>query len=365
VPRAGRLDVHVGGVVDARAWPWNRSALPVDPIVELYDTAGVRLVRVDAEWESGTELASVTVPGPARILVRIASFYPNGNRAAYRITPTYVDTVPPVGTVLQPAAGATGVSRFADVRVGFSEAVANVTSATLLLRDTVTNGLVPATVTYDAAGRQGRLLPNSRLEASRVYRVEVTSGIKDAGNNPAVASSQSFTTGLTGFADTAGNPFAADIDWLALEGITTGCTADRFCPKDVVSREQMASFLVRALALPATTTDHFRDDESSGHEDAINRLASAGITNGCGPTRYCPLGTVTREQMASFLVRALGLAPSANDAFTDDEDSPHEADINALAAAGITTGCGVGTYCPRQPVLREQMAAFLHRAFGD
>ena len=58
VPRAGRLDVRVTGVVDTRDYPWNGSGLPIDPIVELYTAAGVLLRRVDAESESGTELAS-------------------------------------------------------------------------------------------------------------------------------------------------------------------------------------------------------------------------------------------------------------------------------------------------------------------
>ena len=37
----------------------------------------------------------------------------------------------------------------------------------------------------------------------------------------------------------------------------------------------MASFLVRALGLPATGSDFFTDDESSVHESDINRLAAA------------------------------------------------------------------------------------------
>ena len=72
-------------------------------------------------------------------------------------------------------------------------------------------------------------------------------------------------------------------------------------------------------------------------------------------------GTVTREQMASFLSRAAELAPSAIDAFTDDNGRTHEADINRLAAAGITQGCAAQRYCPTQLVRRDQMAAFLHR----
>jgi hypothetical protein len=68
--------------------------------------------------------------------------------------------------------------------------------------------------------------------------------------------------------------------------------------------------------------------------------------------------------MASFLVRALSLPASVVDAFTDDNGSIHEADIQALAAAGITFGCGGSRFCPTTAVARGQMAAFLYRALG-
>lgn len=169
--------------------------------------------------------------------------------------------------------------------------------------------------------------------------------------------------GIT-FSDIAGNPFEADILWLARAGITGGCGNGRFCPAGTVTREQMASFLVRALHLPATATDYFSDDETSQHEVDINRLAASGITGGCGDGRFCPKASVSRAEMASFLSRARGLAPTSNDYFTDDESSQHESNINRLAASAITGGCGEGRYCPAGVVTRGQMAAFLHRAFG-
>jgi hypothetical protein len=67
--------------------------------------------------------------------------------------------------------------------------------------------------------------------------------------------------------------------------------------------------------------------------------------------------------MAAFLVRALRLGPTSADFFWDDDGSPFEDDINRAAAAGITGGCGSGRFCTGDPVTREQMAAFLHRAF--
>jgi hypothetical protein len=108
------------------------------------------------------------------------------------------------------------------------------------------------------------------------------------------------------FTDIANSAFVSEIIWLADAGITTGCTDTEFCPRDPVSRGQMATFLARALALPASSTDWFTDDDGLSHEDSINRLADAGITTGCTATRFCPSGTVIRQQMAAFLFRALG-----------------------------------------------------------
>jgi len=167
------------------------------------------------------------------------------------------------------------------------------------------------------------------------------------------------------FSDIGSSSFGADIIWMAEAGITSGCGGGKFCPKETVTREQMASFLARALSLPASSMDFFTDDEASGHEADINRLAASGITGGCADGEFCPTRPVTREQMASFLSRALGLPVSPTDFFTDDEASPHEGDINRLAASGVTGGCAADRYCPSVNVSREQMAAFLHRALRD
>ncbi len=88
-------------------------------------------------------------------------------------------------------------------------------------------------------------------------------------------------------------------------------TNDRFCPARSVTRGQMAAFLTRAVPFPAPTVlDRFVDDDSSEFESAIDRLASSGVTLGCNPPtndRYCPAAPVTRAQMATFLTRALNL----------------------------------------------------------
>ena len=170
---------------------------------------------------------------------------------------------------------------------------------------------------------------------------------------------------ITPFTDIAGSTFLHDIEWMYLHDITKGCSATLYCPKATVTREQMAGFLVRAFDLPPTSTDYFSDDDASTLEKEINALRASGITTGCAIGKYCPKGQVTREQMAAFLVRALDLPPTSTDYFVDDDGRTFEDDINALRKAGITTGCDTTHFCPTAKVSREQMAGFLHRAVGD
>ena len=134
-----------------------------------------------------------------------------------------------------------------------------------------------------------------------------------------------------------------------------------------MTRGQFASLLVRAF--PGLVTDdakdRFGDDDGSVHEAAINALAAAGVISGCGPGSFCPAEELTRAQMATMLARALpGPGPDGEDYFSDDDGSVHEAAINALAAAGVISGCGPGSFCPADPIRRDHAAALLARALG-
>ena len=143
-----------------------------------------------------------------------------------------------------------------------------------------------------------------------------------------------------------------------------------FCPQDPVTRGQMAAFLVRARGYTAGAgVDLFGDDDGSVFELDIDRLGTAGVTRGCNPPvndRFCPNELVTRGQMAAFLVRAFNLThQSLPDRFLDDDDSIFEDDIDTVGATGISFGCDPPLnyhFCPHDFVTREQMAAFIHRA---
>jgi hypothetical protein len=92
------------------------------------------------------------------------------------------------------------------------------------------------------------------------------------------------------------------------------------------------------------------------------------ITVGCSQTEFCPEDPVTREQMAAFIMRSLGVtipaAPSQPRFLDVPTTNPFAGFIDHLAIRGITLGCGGGNFCPLDNVTRSQMAAFLVRAFN-
>jgi hypothetical protein len=155
-------------------------------------------------------------------------------------------------------------------------------------------------------------------------------------------------------------------------GITNGCSTDPplYCPDDPVNRAMMAVFIIRALEeTQAFPTGTVFSDVSAGYWAAgyIERLAELQITSGFGDGTYRPDQSVTRAQMATFLVRALELDPvdpASGTVFTDVSAAHWAAGyIERLAAEGISVGFGDGTYKPDIPVSRAQMAAFLTRAW--
>lgn len=86
----------------------------------------------------------------------------------------------------------------------------------------------------------------------------------------------------------------------------------RYCPANPVTRAQMAVFLIRSKYgpgyVPPASEGLFADVPPS-HWAArwIEQLARDGISSGCGHNLFCPDGLVTRAQMAVFLVKTFNL----------------------------------------------------------
>jgi len=204
--------------------------------------------------------------------------------------------------------------------------------------------------------------------------------------SPGGGTSSALSLSITSFYDVPGtSSIWRWVEGLYAQGITGGCanTPLRYCPNNAITRTQMAVFLLRAMnggsyTPPTGLTNVFSDVPSAGNEWAqnwINQFYLSGITAGCSssPMNYCPDNSVTRAQMAIFLLRAehgSSYTPPAATGIFADLPLPANATIAAwveqLYNEGITSGCSTDplNYCPNSPVTRAQMAIFIDRTFG-
>ena len=67
------------------------------------------------------------------------------------------------------------------------------------------------------------------------------------------------------------------------------------------------ALLVALVPLSILAATPFTDLTGGDHDADIDTAYNLGLTNGCTPTEYCPTNNVTRQEMASFLVRTASI----------------------------------------------------------
>ena len=147
---------------------------------------------------------------------------------------------------------------------------------------------------------------------------------------------------------------------------------DRFCPADGVTRAQMAAFIVRALGEEQNIGAYqglFSDvPDTTWYWGYVERLAELGITTGTGPEVFAPDRIVSRAEMAAFLIRAFGVGNREPTGIFSDvpPDAWYIEEVEELYDLGVTRGCGTDPlrYCPTSQVTRAQMASFLARVLA-
>jgi hypothetical protein len=183
------------------------------------------------------------------------------------------------------------------------------------------------------------------------------------------------------------HPYYEYIGRLAARQVTLGCNSTIYCPTSIVTRQEMAAFIIRALGdlnPPTPQSQRFTDVPTSNIFYAfIEQMALRGITNGCGAGVYCPTSNVPHEQMATFIIRALhysGYSPPTPQTQRFPDVPPSNifySFIDEYAARGIWNGgtddwtghpegaCTPSNYfCPSKGVSRAQMAKILVTAFN-
>ena len=175
----------------------------------------------------------------------------------------------------------------------------------------------------------------------------------------------------------AGSSFYTEIETIFHKNITHGCGTALYCPTNSLQRSEMAIFILKSkygsTFVPPSAIGIFGDVAPGDFAaDWNEQMYKDGISTGCGAGNFCPTGTVTRDQMAIFLLRAKhGSAytppPATGTVFTDVTTATFGAAwIEELQAeGGVAAGtCGAGKYCPTDPTTRAQMAGVLTRTFS-
>ncbi len=167
------------------------------------------------------------------------------------------------------------------------------------------------------------------------------------------------------FADVANHTWAhSAIATLHSKGIIAGRGDGSFAPDDKVTRAEFAKMLVLALGIQAKETDIIFADVASTDWFASYALTAAanGIVLGSGGS-FLPNASITRQDAAVMIYRALAFAGGTMPAFTDsDSIASYARDaIASLCTAGILKGMEDGSFAPLSSLTRAQAAVMLSR----
>ncbi len=147
-------------------------------------------------------------------------------------------------------------------------------------------------------------------------------------------------------------------------GIATGFPDGTFQPGGTLTRAQFVKMLDLTLKLnaPAAIAPSFTDVAAGDwFAPYVAAALQAGLVQGTSPTTFSPNATVTREQMAVLLQRALKLTATASLSFKDDAqiDLWAQGGVEAAVAAGYVAGFPDGSFQPLGPTSRAQAAKVL------
>lgn len=121
-------------------------------------------------------------------------------------------------------------------------------------------------------------------------------------------------TSASSFTDvSAGSYYAPYVEWANKNGIVTGVGNRKFAPNNTVTKEQMATIMVRYFeefnidyqtGNPIITEPSDIRNVSSWARDAVMALWRAGLINGDRSGNFNPASNATRAEAASFVMRS-------------------------------------------------------------
>ena len=161
-----------------------------------------------------------------------------------------------------------------------------------------------------------------------------------------------------------------EISYLHNRGLVNGTSATTYSPLQVVTREQAATMIGRALKLDGTQrATTFPDVEKSSYASGyIQSAVQRGIISGYPDGTFKPKQTMTRGEMAFLLSRAFNYTATAQLSFNDVPYSASATSlysaVNKIASNGVANGTGNGNFSPSKDLNRREFAIFVARALN-
>ncbi len=162
------------------------------------------------------------------------------------------------------------------------------------------------------------------------------------------------------------------ICWAWEEGLFSGTAEDLFSPNKKLERGMLSQVLYRLAGEPPLSGKAPFSDVPSGayYAGAVAWAFDNGIVDGVGDNRFNPKGLITREQLAVMLHRYAGCPEAENEAslaaFSDSASVSRWARraISWAVEEGILNGKSGNRLDPRGNATRAEAAAMLQRFAG-
>ncbi|MFT9495336.1 S-layer homology domain-containing protein, partial [Anaerosolibacter sp.] len=169
------------------------------------------------------------------------------------------------------------------------------------------------------------------------------------------------------FVDISGHWAQTDVEIMAAKHIANGVTANNFAPDKNITRAEFAALLVRTLKLETTgDQDKFTDvAREAWYKDSVMKAYNADIISGINETAFAPEANITREQMATILMRAYAytsgkdldqMITTSEVKFKDEGASSSWArrNVRLVESLGLMNGTPDGSFKPKDNATRAE-----------
>ena len=173
------------------------------------------------------------------------------------------------------------------------------------------------------------------------------------------------------FTDMNGHWAYDAVSYAYKNSLMNGVNASRFAPDSTLNRAMMVTMLYRMTGSPAVSGNSVFSDVPSGkwYSDAVQWASVNGVVNGVGKDRFAPDTQITREQMASMMMRYAQFKQYSTGKSADLSAFNDAGSINSWAlesmkwanAAGLINGRTASTIAPQDTATRAEAATILMR----